>query len=217
MPKSNKPGWVDWVKHPARKIILVDLEPGGALYGRNSMSAEAVFEWYKKKTSTSWAFEDVVFDQFEVRLKDHREVAKKFGDKAFQERQYAIHDRALNPRQTHDAKGMPVFDMSPAKMLLRKDLQLERNKDTTASKLWRSRTEYQEFETRVFCQRVRQERRRNKYINLCKAKGEKLPPNIPDFDCSDDEDYTSNKAKVEDSSEDENDMDVDTDDDSDLQ
>ena len=57
MPKSAKPGWVDWLKCPAREVILHDLGPGEPLYNRNHLIAEEIFVFYKETP----AFKDVVF------------------------------------------------------------------------------------------------------------------------------------------------------------
>ena len=48
MPRSNKPGWIDWVNSAAREIMLEDLLPDGYLFGKNDMSASLAWEHYRK-------------------------------------------------------------------------------------------------------------------------------------------------------------------------
>ena len=61
-------GFIDWRRCKARGIILRDLEPGGYMIGMDHVSAEDLFDWYKKMPE----FEDVVFQQFKERLADHQ-------------------------------------------------------------------------------------------------------------------------------------------------
>ncbi len=119
MPASKKPGWVDWMKCPARAVIMEDLRPGGPLYQRDNILAEEIFAWYKQRP----AFENVVIDQFKARLKDHRLMAAKDLHQALQEEQYLVQDRQLYPRQPYNERGEPKFDMHPAKLLLREDIK----------------------------------------------------------------------------------------------
>ena len=72
MPRSKKPGWVDWRKCPARAVIIRDLEPGGRLHQCDDVSAEEIFRWYENEKE----FENVVFSQFKARLATHRKAYK---------------------------------------------------------------------------------------------------------------------------------------------
>ena len=47
MPRSNKPGWIDWVNSAAREIILEDLLPDGYLFGKDDMPASVAWEHYR--------------------------------------------------------------------------------------------------------------------------------------------------------------------------
>ena len=91
MPRSKKEGWIDWIACAGRSIILEDLEPGGILDGQDGLSAEDAFRFYKKMPE----FEEVVFSQFEVRLKAHRETAKSARALADRDAQAMVHDRSL--------------------------------------------------------------------------------------------------------------------------
>ena len=171
-PRSNRPGWVDWAKCPAWEVILDDLRPGGPLYQRNNIPAEEIFPWYKKLP----AFETVVFSQFKERLKDHQNASEKDIHRAMQEEQYLVHNQALYPRETQNARGEVVFDMSPAKALLRADIKNDVHLTThkTAGQLQNSRDEYKVFKKRIFYERIRQEIKRNKYFHYLEVKREKL-------------------------------------------
>ena len=63
----------------------------------------------------------VPFEQFEARLRDHRDQAKEKWLRSATEEMAMVHDRRLHPRKTHNDKGEKEFDMSEAKFLLRKD------------------------------------------------------------------------------------------------
>jgi hypothetical protein len=172
MPRSKKPGWVDWKKCPAREVIIMDLQPGGPLYLRENIPAEDIFPWYKQLP----AFKDVVLDQFIDRLKDHRKAAEEDQLRAMQQQQYMEHDRRVYPRQPYNERGEPVFDMHPAKLLLREDIKNKLHLTThqTPGKLYGSRLEYKVFKPEKFTERILQEIRRVKYFHYLKIKREAM-------------------------------------------
>jgi hypothetical protein len=151
---------------------MEDLRPGRPLYLRNNIPAEDIFPWYKQLP----AFEKVVFSQFEARLKDHRIAAAKDVHRAMQEQQYFEHDRSLHPRQTHNEKGELVFDMHPAKLLLRQDIENKLHLTTynTPGKLQASRLEYMLFKPQKFGGRIWQEIKLQKYLHYLKLKREAI-------------------------------------------
>ena len=122
---------------------MQDLQRGGPLYQRDYITAEDIFSWYKQLP----AFENVVLDQFKDRLKDHRQVAAEDQHRAMQQEQYMEHDQRLYPRQPVNERGEPVFDMHPAKLLLREDIKNKVHLTTykTPGKLQASRLEYKVF------------------------------------------------------------------------
>jgi hypothetical protein len=172
MAPSKKPGWVDWRTNPGRAVVIQDLRPGGPLYQRDNITAEEIFPWYKQLP----AFADVVFDQFQARLKDHRLAASKSTHLAIQEQQYLEHDRRLYPRQSHNERGELVFDMHPAKLLLREDIKRNVHLTTykTAAQLKASRAEYEPFKDNKFAERIRQEIKLQKYFNYLRLKREAI-------------------------------------------
>jgi hypothetical protein len=177
MPPSKKPGWIAWRSCAARAIIMEDLLPGGVLFERDTVSAELLLPWYQDKYPQQFSI--VVVDQFIPRLKDHRKQASEEYAVAQQEEEYFAHDRKCYPRKTHNERGEPVFDMSPAKQLLRQDIKDEMHIHYKTSKqLQLSRTEYKPFKPRVFQDRILQAIRLRKYIHYLELKRAKLlaPP-----------------------------------------
>jgi hypothetical protein len=172
MPRSKKPGWVDWQSSSARAIILEDLLPGGPLFQCDKVPDSAILEWYKEKYPNQ--FYGIVLDQFAARLKDHRKQGLEEYATAQEEEAFFIHDRKLYPRATHNHRGEPKFDMSQAKELLRADVKNREHEDKTARQLQLTREEYKQFGRKIFQNRVLQEIRRSKYIHyleLKRAKG----------------------------------------------
>jgi len=124
MAPSKKPGWINWrlKKNFARQMILEDLEPGGVLHGRDHLSATEVWKFYKNLPE----FQKIVFNQFEERLKDHRQQAGRDREMANRDLQAMLHDRSIYLRIPHDSRGKSVIDMHPAKLLLRQDVEDEK-------------------------------------------------------------------------------------------
>jgi hypothetical protein len=156
---------------------MQDLEFGGILYQRENVSAEEAWDFYK----TLPQFEKVVWSQFEVRLKAHRQQADTRLLRSLQERAYLAADRQLHPRQSHNHRGEPVFDLTPAKELLREDVKNKLHTTMEPSALQATREEYKPFKPKKFSERIDQEVRRSKYIYYLELKRAKLqarPPQI---------------------------------------
>jgi hypothetical protein len=168
MPRSQKPGWVNWQSSSARAIILEDLLPGGPLFQHDDVPVPAIFEWYKDKHPNQ--FDGIVLEQFAARLKDHRKQGLEEYATAQEEEEYLRHDRKLYPRATHNHRGELKFDMSAAKELLRADVKNRVHEDKTARQLQLTREEYKQFDRTVFQNRVLQEIRRSKYIHYLELK-----------------------------------------------
>jgi hypothetical protein len=157
---------IKWRSSAAREIILEDLEPGGILYQQDSVPAAEVFEFYECFPE----FEDVKFEQFEARLKDHRAQAARRILRSQREEACLRHDRLLHPRQTHNERGEPVFDMTKAKELLQEDVKNKVHETMEARDLQLSRIEYRPFQAHIFSQRIKQEVRRQKYFYYLELK-----------------------------------------------
>ena len=170
MPRSKKPGWIDWKSCPGRQVLIDDLRPGGVLYNRDYITPEEIFPWYKQFP----AFKDVVLDQFKARLQDHRKAAAKDKHKSLQQQQHLEHDRHLYPREAHNQRGEPIFDMSPARFLLAEDVKNKLHERMSARELQDSREEYGIFKRKIFSDRVRQEVRLQKYYHYLNLKRKAL-------------------------------------------
>jgi hypothetical protein len=71
-----------------------------------------------------------------------------------------------------------VFDLHPAKLLLRDDVANNRHVGLRPSQLWSKRDEYQEFDKRIFKERIYQEIKRTKFINWMEMKREAGEPMV---------------------------------------
>jgi hypothetical protein len=148
------------------------LRPGGPLYQHDNILAEEIFPWYQQLP----AFENVVIDQFKARLKDHRLAAAKDSHQALQEGQYLVQDRLLYPRQPYNERGKPVFDMHPAKLLLREDIKNKLHLTTHKAprQLQNLRLEYLLFKPNKFVERICQEIKLQKYFHYLELKREAI-------------------------------------------
>jgi hypothetical protein len=98
-----------------------------------------------------------------------------------QEEQYLARDRQLHRRQSHNHRGEPVFDLSPAKLLLRKDIKNKVHTTKQPSELQASREEYKQFKAEKFKDRIYQEVQPSKYIyylELKRAKQQGQDPQV---------------------------------------
>jgi hypothetical protein len=109
-----------------------------------------------------------------ARLKDHRRKASEYLHQALQEEQYFAKDRLLYPRQSHNEKGEPVFDLSLAKALLREDVLNGVHTTMSVARLQDSRVQYHPFKPKIFKDRVQQAVRLSKYIYYLELKHAKL-------------------------------------------
>jgi hypothetical protein len=135
--RSRRPGWIEWCSSTARAILLSDLEPGDILHRQDRILEAEVWEFYK----TLPQFNNVVDSQFVVRLKDHRTKASEYLHQALQEDQYFARDRLSYERQSHNERGEPVFDLSPARALLREDVSNGVHTTMSVARLQNSRVQ----------------------------------------------------------------------------
>jgi hypothetical protein len=178
MPRSKKPGWIDWRSSAAREILLEDLlPPDGILFGKDHVAPVEVWEFYKKQEG----FQNVVFDQFQERLKAHRKQVSKTYVKSREEEAALARDRHIYPRQPTNNMGELVFDMTPARDLMREDVKHKRHVGLTPSQFQRTRPdEYGVFKAEKFKFIVYQIIRRQKYINWLEKKRAEKRKHIPE-------------------------------------
>eukprot|EP00980_Cylindrotheca_fusiformis_P026501 scaffold16306_cov113-Cylindrotheca_fusiformis.AAC.1 len=166
--KSKNNDFINWRSSAARAIVIEDLVRGILPLENSQMTAEEAFEIYREMDE----FAGVVFVQFRLRLKDHRSQVKKDLLRSRYEEECLRHDRRLFPRKSVDHNGTPVFDLHPAKLLLRQDVAEKKHLQMTPFQLWESRDEYLEFEQAFFRNKIYQAARRQKFINYLQMKRE---------------------------------------------
>ena len=116
---KKKTPWINWRFSEAKEVLLADLENRVLPLDDKVCPAFKAWELYKRHE----AFSYVPFDQFKVRLKDHREQVQKEIDRGNEDAVALERDRRLHPRRYVNHRGELVFDLSPAKYLLREDVQ----------------------------------------------------------------------------------------------
>jgi hypothetical protein len=163
--KKNKNGFIDWKKSAARELLLEDLEPPkGWLYGVDTLDAKYVYDYYK--AGHEEIFEEVPFSQFETRYNEAIKNASKRRARSTEEDAMLEHDRRLHPRQTHNHRGEPVFDMDEeAKAQLGEDIKNKLHKRMTPTELWQSREMYLKYKANIFKHRIYQYEKRVKFLN----------------------------------------------------
>jgi hypothetical protein len=176
MPRSKKPGWVNWRSHVAREILVEDLEPGGILHGHDNLSAQEVWQQYYQ---TLPEFGNIAFAQFSARLGDHRGQAYDDGAMAARDEEALKKDRKIFPKQTHDVYGKPLFDGHIAQNLLRRDVKYGLQNIIAPMQLRRARPQYQEFSLDIFRQHIYQEVRRQKFLSYLEIKRSKKKKSAP--------------------------------------
>ena len=118
-------------------------------------------------------FKDVPYQQFSDRLRDHRKQVQKRVTRSINDNVARMHDRQIYPRQNRNSRGDLVFDMSPAKMVLREDVVNGIHETMTPSELQGLRPEHEGFKSDVFKRRIYQEVRLQKYYNYRDHQREK--------------------------------------------
>jgi len=166
--KKNN-GVFDWKRSAAREILLEDLEPPhGWLYGVDCLKAKDVYDYYKERHDS---FAHVPFKLFEKRYNEAIQKATKRRHRSAQEEEWLKHDRQLHPRQSHNHRGEPVFDMDEAaKLQLKEDIKNKLHKKMEPMELWATRAVYQKYKLEKFRQRIYQYERRVKFFNYLDHK-----------------------------------------------
>jgi hypothetical protein len=104
-------------------------------------------------------FVDVVFSQIKDRLRDHRKQVGANLTRADVESAALARERLLIPRhgQKHH-RGEPVFDLHPAKLLLRGDVKEGIYRGMTPTQLQKTRSIYQEVPPQKLINHLNQRR-----------------------------------------------------------
>lgn len=168
--KQKKPKFI-WRTSAARNILLYDLETGKLSLNENETSTHKAWQTYSKYSE----FASVEYPVFEHFLKEYRTKGTKKAWRAFSEEVALSKDRQLHPRQYHNEKGEPVFDMDlAAKKHLRGDVEKKLHEKMKPAELQASRAEYKPFKPKIFKDRIKQEVRYQKYCNYLNEKRWKL-------------------------------------------
>lgn len=169
MSSTNK-DWIDWRYCEARTVLLLDLEREVLPIDATLLSAEDAWEHCYSHMPE---FNSVPFTQFKARLKDHRQQVGARISRSAIEADALVHDRILFPRNEKNARGELVFDLHPAKNLLRADIDEGKHNELTPSQLQKTRPEYMLFAANKFKHRIYQEIRRTKFVNYLELEREK--------------------------------------------
>jgi hypothetical protein len=162
---NPKPKFIRWVVSEARKIIIADLEDG--ILDVDAPSARNAWdECYSKLAE----FANVPFEQFQKRLADHRDQHQRRLSKATMEEICYERDKLMHTRQDRNNRGELVFDLHPAKLLLREDVESGLHDQMTPSDFQATRPEYMLFKPNKFKERIYQEVRRKKFLYYLELK-----------------------------------------------
>ena len=154
MSRKQKPKKPKWRGSEAKNIVLDDLLKGVLPVDANILSAEDAWELTYK---CMYEFKDVPFQQFKDRLRDHRKQMKSGLQRSNIEEEALQHDRKLYPRQLKNSKGELVFDLHPAKLLLRKDVAERKHLMMKPMELQETRPECLLFDHHKFEESIYQE------------------------------------------------------------
>ena len=171
MPRGQRnPGTIDWSKSLSRKLVLDDLEEGIISLDETD-TAEDLYEFVYKDTP-EFIMENVGFQQFKNRLKDHRSQVSKRHEAAQMEIAALEHDLDLFPIRTHNDRGEKKFYLTEAYKKLAEDISEKKHETMTPSELKASRPEYAEWPLKIFDGRIRQAIRRARMVNWRNDKRE---------------------------------------------
>ena len=168
-PKEEEIPFIDWKNSKAKEIILYDLMNDVLPLDADEVSPREAWDLVYKHL-VAFASPPVPYRQFVARLRDHRNQVIKMKERSLGELEILRSERLLFPRATHNSRGEPVFDLSPAKALLKDDVEKKRHKGMTPSEFQKTRPEYAPFSAKKFRHRIYQAERREKFVNCMEMK-----------------------------------------------
>ena len=163
--KAKQDGWIAWRSAECRTTILSDLIN---YILPDEVTAEEAWVVYQDMEE----FSGVVFSQFKERLKDHRKQIGKKIIAADDDAKAVMRSRFLFPRSGKDSSGKFVFDMHPAKNLLRCDIEANFHVGKTPSQIQETRKEYGFWDNNFFKHQIYQEVRYQKFLNYLNERRE---------------------------------------------
>ena len=168
MPRSKKPGWIEWRSSDAREIILSDLRRGVLSLEEEVDSTEEAYDNYMNLAAFAGPL--IVFDQFKERLKGHRKQVKKEFDRSGWEHAAAENDRLNHPRPTHNHDGVPDIELTEAWEPFEEDMRNGKNKIMQPKAFRLSREVYWQFKLPYFKRKIYQYAHTQKYYNYRDTK-----------------------------------------------
>ena len=169
MPRSNKPGWIDWLKCETKQIILEDLASG--LIPLDADPEKAWENWHSKLPVVQ--IERAVEDQFVERFKGHVKQMTKKKKKSMKDLEDFRRHRELHPIKKRNERGKLIFEQHPACKRLAKDVKKGNHKRMTPAELCEKRSVHHiDFSLDEFRPRICQEVRRQKFIRCLNDKRE---------------------------------------------
>jgi hypothetical protein len=162
-------GWIKWEHTPAREVILFDLIEGVLPMTEEEFPAQDAWDVYRHFEE----FRNVVFSQFQERLKGHRQQVTKKKLQSSKEEDAFLRHMQLHPAPTHNTRGQLLWNYHPAMPLLQEDVKERKHVGVIPSQFQKTRPEYLAFKPLIFKQRIYQEIRRQKfifYLNLVRAQ-----------------------------------------------
>ena len=167
MSQKKDPEEVRWADSDARKMLVADLESGVLPAFSNEMgpkdACQAIYSHCPE-------FKGMDYNKFRDRLNCLRKAHRLWAEMAMRDADALAHDRRLHPQKKTNQHGMPVFDLSSAKPLLRLDISQKKHEKMSLQGLHNSRPEYSEFTRQTFKERVYQEVGLQKFIAHLEAK-----------------------------------------------
>ena len=132
-----------WANHPAQKILVADLEAGILPPSSATMPPKEVWDTVYAMLPKFGGMEYTKFCNCLCALWNAYSASHCL---AARDAAALQHDRKLHPRKLVNARGEPVFDLSPAKLLLQQDVKNKKHVSMMLAVLRQSRKEYLVFD-----------------------------------------------------------------------
>jgi hypothetical protein len=160
--------FIKWTNSEGKALLLRDIEEGTI---PETMAPQEVFDHYAHLPEFSMLEKNEKKD-FTRRLASLRKSISLVAENLADAERYAArdaaalaHDRQIYPEKTHNDRGERLFHNSPARLLLREDIDAGKYEKGKPQKLRETREEYQEFSPNKFRKRIHQEIQTKKWHN----------------------------------------------------
>ena len=109
-------------------------------------------------------FHGVAYEQYYQNLRSHRAAVKKQLANSSWMISALDHDHRLHPARTKNLRGEPIFHLTIAKQFLEEDIKAKKHLKMKPAQLRKPREVYKLFRLDIFCQKIYQEVRLQKFI-----------------------------------------------------